>query len=165
MARHSLPLTPTRTLSLRLATDPQIPESRPAPPRFGRENGRDFPDPDWAGIGKILGILPRSRFGRDPGKSGNPDLAGIGEKAGICASIKIRIGIGTQDLTLTRSLPPSFVLFYVNFSKRNFWARAQPIRVLPEPPSCIVLRNFATFRLLPLECARRIGGSGTDMWR
>jgi hypothetical protein len=47
---------------IRLKPDPQIPESRPAPPRFGRENGRarDFPDPDWAGIGKILGILPRS---------------------------------------------------------------------------------------------------------
>jgi hypothetical protein len=78
------------TMDLRkLHTDPQIPESRPAPPRFGRENGRDFPDPDWAGIGNILGILPRSRFGRDPGKSGNPDLAGIGEKAGICQCASI----------------------------------------------------------------------------
>ena len=67
--------------------DPQIPDSRPVPPRFGRENSRDFPDPDWPGIGKILGILPRARFGRDPGKSGNPDLAGIGEIAGIYAPI------------------------------------------------------------------------------
>ena len=31
----------------------RISESRPAPPRFGRENSRDSPDPDWAGIGKI----------------------------------------------------------------------------------------------------------------
>jgi hypothetical protein len=30
--------------------DPEIPESRPAPPRFGRENSRDFPDLCfWAG--------------------------------------------------------------------------------------------------------------------
>ena len=57
---------------------PKSPNPGPAPSRFGRENSRDFPDPDWAGIGKIFGILPRSRFGRDPGKSGNPDLAGIG---------------------------------------------------------------------------------------
>ena len=41
-----------------LPADPEIPDSRPVPPRFGRENSRDFPDPDWAGIGKILGILP-----------------------------------------------------------------------------------------------------------
>jgi hypothetical protein len=70
-------------------SDPEIPESRPFPPRSGRENSQDFPDPDWAGIGKISGIpapLPdfklagnreigESRFGRDR------------EKAGICASI------------------------------------------------------------------------------
>jgi hypothetical protein len=71
--------------------------------------------------------------------------------------------------TLFRSVrtysPPSVVMFYVNFSKRNFWARAQPLLVLPVPPSCIVLCNFASFRLLPLGCARRIGGFETDMWR
>ncbi len=68
---------------------------RPAPPRFGRENSWDFPDPALAGIGKILGILARSRIGREspgfhrPGKSGtrNPDLARIGKIAGNYASI------------------------------------------------------------------------------
>jgi hypothetical protein len=65
-------------LRSRPAQTPKSPNPGPAPSRFGRENSRDFPDPDWAGIGKIFGILPRSRFGRDPGKSGNPDLAGIG---------------------------------------------------------------------------------------
>jgi hypothetical protein len=65
---HSLQLPAAAPRRGALA-DPEIPESRPAPPRFGRENSRDFPDPDWAGIGKILGILPRSRFGRDPGRA------------------------------------------------------------------------------------------------
>jgi hypothetical protein len=46
-------------------SDPEIPDSRPVPPRSGRGNSRDFPDPDWAGIrnwagiGIIFGILPR----------------------------------------------------------------------------------------------------------
>jgi hypothetical protein len=74
-----------------------IPESRPFPPRFGRETVRIFPI-DLAGIRKIRGsvtrddrILPRSRFGRgfriypDADLAGgrgfrgsrNPDLAGI----------------------------------------------------------------------------------------
>ena len=76
--------------------DPEIPESRllprPGPDLAG------FPDPDWAGIGKILGILiPIWRLGRDPGKSGNPDWAGIGKIAGITPRLTgIRIGIGTQ---------------------------------------------------------------------
>ena len=42
---------------VRVRPDPETklnpgPESRrPIPPRFGRENSRDFPDPDCAGIG------------------------------------------------------------------------------------------------------------------
>jgi hypothetical protein len=65
---------------------PKSPNPRPVPPRFGREHSRDFPDPDWAEIGKISGIpsyfpapLPdlaagnreigESRFGRDRGNS------------------------------------------------------------------------------------------------
>jgi hypothetical protein len=68
-------------------TDPEIPDSRPVPPRLGlgreKTSSRDFSDPDWAGIGKISGILPpispaiwppagrsgnrESRFGRDGG--------------------------------------------------------------------------------------------------
>ncbi len=80
-SRLRVPPARGRLPKLGRGTDPEIPDSRPVPPRFGRENSRDFPDPDWAGIRNILGILPRSRFGRDPGKSGNPDLAGIGEIA------------------------------------------------------------------------------------
>jgi hypothetical protein len=38
---------------------PKIPESRPSRLGFGRKNSRDFPDPDWAGIGGTLGIFPR----------------------------------------------------------------------------------------------------------
>ena len=40
--------------------------SRPrVPGRFGRENSRDFPDPDWAGIGRISGNCPDSLFSRE----------------------------------------------------------------------------------------------------
>jgi hypothetical protein len=65
-------------------TDPEIPDFRPVPPRLGREktSSRDFSDPDWAGIGKISGILPPISPAIWPpaGRSGfgNPDLAGMG---------------------------------------------------------------------------------------
>ncbi len=75
-----------------LGADPEIPEI-PAPSRpdlAGKMAGiSKFPDPDNIrppnrdpigppGSGTCSGFCPGSRFGRDCGKSGNPDLAGIG---------------------------------------------------------------------------------------
>ncbi len=71
-----------------LASDPEIRESRPAPPRFGRENSQDFPDPDWAAGDREntrdfapIPIWPgsreirESRFGRD--RENSRDCASI----------------------------------------------------------------------------------------
>jgi hypothetical protein len=98
------------------SSTPEIPESPPAPPRFGRENSRDFPDPDMAGIGKPLYsgfFLPRSRFGRDPGK-----IAGITPRLN-----GIVIGIGTLRILST-------LVF-------NCDRKMRPKCCIPPPPSPI----------------------------
>ena len=46
-----------------------------------------FPIPIGPGSGEHSGFSPDSRFGRDFGKSGNPEIVGVGKIAGICASI------------------------------------------------------------------------------
>jgi hypothetical protein len=68
----------------------QTPKSpNPAPPRpalAGKIAGI-FPIPIGPGSGEHSGFSPDSRFGRDFGKSGNPEIVGVGKIAGICASI------------------------------------------------------------------------------
>jgi hypothetical protein len=90
-------------LARRWRQTPKSPNPRPVPPRFGRENSRDFPDPDWAGIGKKSGILPRSRFGRDFGKWGIPfgrdrgnsrDFAPINPGSGSGSGLGISLSSG-----------------------------------------------------------------------
>ena len=133
-----------RSLGLR-PRNPRIPVP-PRPDLAGKIAGI-FPIPIWPGSGEFPGFQPRCRFGRDPWKSGNPDLAGIGEIAGICAPIN-----RDQD----RDLDSGFHFLVV-----HFWTCSHEMLGSP------LWDNVGTEPQLALhhELGRRGGRGAGGLWR